>query len=226
MEKVNGPVSKLQTQVSKNKPKFYVVWEGRKPGVYTSWAEASEQVTGIARAKYKSFASRPEAEAAYQRSYWSVAGKDTRTVKKTLEELAAMGVDLDGVAADAACAGVPGPMEYRGIEIRSGKELFHLGPLADGTNNVGEFLAIVHALALLKKASKPDVPVYSDSYNARKWVRERRCRTKLQRTGRNDRIFELIERAERWLRENEIANPVLVWNTAEWGEIPADFGRK
>jgi ribonuclease HI len=212
--------------VSRNKPKFYVVWEGRKPGLYTSWAEASEQVTGVAGAKYKSFASRAEAETAYRGNYWAVAGKDTRTVRKSLAELEALGVDLDGVAVDAACSGVPGPMEYRGIEIRSGRELFHAGPLEDGTNNVGEFLAIVHALALLQRESKPDGTIYSDSYNARKWVHDRKCGTNLLRTGRNDRIFELIERALTWLRDNEVTNPVLAWDTAKWGEIPADFGRK
>lgn len=44
-------------------------------------------------------------------------------------------------------------MEYRGVYVRTGQELFRIGPYPDGTNNVGEFLALVHALALLKKTT-------------------------------------------------------------------------
>jgi ribonuclease HI len=210
----------------KNKPKFYVVWEGRKPGIYTTWAETLEQVGGYPEAKYKSFSSRTDAETAFRGNYWSYAGRDTTTIKKSRDELKTMGVDLDGIAVDAACNGSPGDMEYRGVDLRTGTELFHGGPYADGTNNVGEFLAIVHALGLLQKRGQPDVPIYSDSLNAQSWVRRKQCRTKLQRTGRNERIFELIDRAIKWLHENSITNPILKWETEKWGEIPADYGRK
>ena len=206
--------------------KFYVVWEGREPGIYDNWTEAEQQVASYPRAKYKSFRSRAEAEAAFEDSYWHYAGKNTTTLKKTLDELVAMGVIAESVAVDAACAGVPGPMEYRGVQLATGEQLFHVGPLEDGTNNVGEFLAIVHALALLKKQGKPDMPVYSDSYNARSWIRQKTCRTKLLPTPINKPIFDLLTRAVIWLKANEVTNPILTWETAHWGEIPADFGRK
>ena len=49
---------------------------------------------------------------------------------------------VDSLAVDAACAGNPGPMEYRGVLVRTGQEIFHVGPMEGGTNNIGEFLAI------------------------------------------------------------------------------------
>ena len=116
-------------------------------------------------------------------------------------------------------------MEYRGIDLRTGQEVFHFGPV-HGTNNIGEFLAIVHALALLKQQGL-SMSIYSDSRNALLWVKARKCRTKLQRTPRTEQLFQLIERAERWLAQNDYSSaPLLKWQTKEWGEVPADFGRK
>ncbi|MGN0087058.1 MAG: RNase H family protein [Alloprevotella sp.] len=132
---------------------------------------------------------------------------------------------LNALAVDAACSGNPGPMEYRGVYLRTGKEVFHFGPVY-GTNNIGEFLAIVHALALLKQQRLPAMPIYSDSLNALTWVRNKRCRTKLPRTPETEQLHQLIARAEKWLHTNTYDNPVLKWQTQEWGEVPADFGRK
>ena len=134
-------------------------------------------------------------------------------------------VRLDALAVDAACSGNPGPMEYRGVCLATGLQVFHLGPLY-GTNNVGEYLAIVHALALLKKHGRRMV-IYSDSRNALLWVKARRCRTKLERTPKTEPLFQLIERADRWLQTHDFADiPLLKWETKRWGEVPADFGRK
>lgn len=211
---------------NKTKPKSYVVWRGVQPGVYSTWAEASQHVSGYPGAKYKSFESRAEAEAAFRGSASDYIGKATAPSPKKTVDLERAGVDFNAVAVDAACSGVPGPMEYRGVELRDGTELFRIGPYEDGTNNIGEFLAIVHALALLKGQGRTDIPIYSDSRNAIGWVGAKQCRTKLAHTGRNEPIFDLIARALKWLRENEPENPILKWETDEWGENPADFGRK
>ena len=128
------------------------------------------------------------------------------------------------MAVDAACSGNPGKMEYRGVHLPSFQQVFHFGPLY-GTNNIGEFLAIVHALALLKQKGI-DMPVYSDSRNAIAWVKQKKCKTKLPRNAKSEPIFQLIDRAERWLHDNTYPTPVLKWETEQWGEIPADFGRK
>lgn len=125
---------------------------------------------------------------------------------------------------DAACSGNPGPMEYRGIYLPSGREVFRFGPI-QGTNNIGEFLAIVHALALMKQRGVV-MPIYSDSVSGMAWVRNRKAKTSLERNEQTSEALDLVLRAEKWLRENGVAAPVLKWNTDEWGEIPADFGRK
>lgn len=146
-----------------------------------------------------------------------------KSEKVSSETLPACVID-NSLAVDAACSGNPGPMEYRGVHIASRQEVFHFGP-TKGTNNIGEFLAIVHGLALLKQKGF-DMPIYSDSVNAISWVRQKKCKTKLSRTAETEELFKLIERAEKWLRENTYTTRILKWETKEWGEIPADFGRK
>lgn len=134
-------------------------------------------------------------------------------------------VRSDAWAVDAACSGNPGQMEYRGIDLQTGAEAFHFGPVF-GTNNIGEFLAIVHALALMERQGIKDKAIYSDSYNAILWVRKKQCRTKLPRDERTEQLFQVIARAEQWLRTHTVTTPLIKWETKQWGEIPADFGRK
>lgn len=219
--------------MAKKKPKFYAVWEGHTPGVYRDWKSCQQQINGFSGAKYKSFGSLQEANDAYADGpdkHWGQGNgsksKKAKPPKRTLDELKAMGIDMEGIAVDAACKGVPGPMEYQGVEIGSEINLFHQGPFPDGTNNIGEFLALVHALALMKACNQPDRTIYSDSRIAMGWIRQGKCKTKAAKTSANARIFQLIGRAEKWLKENELTNPVVKWETKEWGEIPADFGRK
>jgi ribonuclease HI len=201
--------------------KYYVVWKGRKRGIFSSWPECESQVKGFVGARYKAFATRTEAEAALSGEYIQYVGKSstlgkwkTATVKPILPSL----------CVDAACSGSPGPLEYQGVETENGKRIFHAGPYADGTNNVGEFLAIVRAIDYLGQ-NKLDWPIYSDSESAISWVRAGRCNTKLARLPSNTMLFELISRAEQTLRVFR-AFKVLKWETEDWGETPADFGRK
>ena len=130
----------------------------------------------------------------------------------------------EALCVDAACSGNPGPMEYRGVHLPSGKEIFHFGPV-HGTNNIGEFLAIVHAMALLKQKGL-SMPVYSDSRTAIIWVQKHKAKTTLERTAENQPLLDLVARAEAWLRQNGIPFPLFKWDTDQWGEVPADFGRK
>jgi ribonuclease HI len=207
------------------KPKFYVVWKGRKPGIYTSWAEAEAQVKGFAGAEFKSFDSLGAAQAAFEGSY-----------RQFLRPKAEQGVLwqnlpphqrplLESLSVDAACSGNPGQLEYRCLDNRTGQVVFEEGPFQDGTNNVGEFLAIVHALAWCKKKGLK-LPIYSDSRIALSWVRQKKCKTNLKPTERNQKLFDLIRRAERWLAENPYENPLLEWKSNLWGQISADYGRK
>jgi ribonuclease HI len=205
------------------KQKYYVVWKGRKPGIFTSWAECEKQVKGFAAAQYKSFDSLKEAEAAYQSKYEAFKGKPASQGKWREASVRPI---LPSISVDAACSGAPGKLEYRGVFTESQEEIFRFGPFPDGTNNVGEFLAIVHALTWLAKHDK-QLPVYSDSENGIAWVYTGQCRTKLKHTARNAPLFVMIHSAENWLAENELNDDeVLKWDTELWGENPADFGRK
>ncbi|MDD2512263.1 MAG: ribonuclease H family protein [Proteiniphilum sp.] len=203
--------------------RYYVVWQGVTPGVYDTWEACKAQVAGYKQALYKSFASRKEAEEAFSDNPWKHLNPK-KTGPKTAYS-AATAIIRESLAVDAACSGNPGRMEYRGVYVKDGTEIFRVGPMEEGTNNIGEFLAIVHALALLQKNGK-ETPIYTDSMNALKWVAKKKCNTKLEQTERNKIIFDWIARAEKWLRENSYRNPILKWETKKWGEIPADFGRK
>ena len=128
-------------------------------------------------------------------------------------------------AVDAACSGNPGPMEYQCIDLQTGAQVFHFGPM-HGNKKIGEFLAIVHALALMEKQGIRDKVIYSDSVNAILWVKKKQCKTKLERTPQTAPLYQIIARAEAWLRTHTITTPIIKWETKKWGEVPADFGRK
>jgi len=201
--------------------KWYVVWKGIKPGVYDNWQDCKFQIDGFEGACYKSFNNRELAVAAYNSDPKNHIGN-----KKTKNTgFYPLSVALKSIAVDASCLGNPGKMEYRGVFTETGEEIFHVGPLYEATNNIGEFLAIVHGLALLKKQNS-DIPVYSDSNNAILWVKKKKCKTRLMPGDINEKVFDLIRRAEKWLNENTFPNRILKWETDAWGEIPADFGRK
>lgn len=208
--------------------KYYAVLKGRKTGIFTSWADCEEQISGFSGALYKSFRTRGEAEAAlglidqavlFPNAQRKVKWKEAKNVVPASELIP------DSVCVDASCLGNPGDVEYRGIYTATREVIFHKKPMSNGTNNLGEFLAIVHALAHLQNQGS-NIPIYSDSETAIIWVRNKKVRTKLERKSNNEEIFSLVDRGLRWLENNEYANSILKWDTVSWGEIPADFGRK
>ena len=179
------------------KQKFYVVWKGVNPGVYASWTECRLQIQGYKGAIYKSFDTEEEAAQAFATpAHVYLQRHRTSAPKEPSAKQLPENFDLNCLAVDAACSGNPGPMEYRGVYLLTGQEIFHFGPVY-GTNNIGEFLAIVHGLALLKQ-KQLDMPLYSDSRNALLWVKQKKCKTKLERNARTETLFQLIERAEKW----------------------------
>jgi len=211
----------------KPKNKFYVVWEGHELGIYESWRDCQLQIKGYPNAKYKGFPNRAEAEKAYNGNYFDFVGKK-KLIKTNLSdaELKKIGEpNLYSISVDAASSGNPGRMEYRGVDTQTKKQLFIQGPFPQGTNNIGEFLAIVHGLALLKKKNSDRI-LYTDSKIAMSWVRKKTCNTKLKRNAKNQKLFDLVDRAVNWLKTNPYKTKVVKWETKAWGEIPADFGRK
>ncbi|MDE7380738.1 MAG: ribonuclease H family protein [Muribaculaceae bacterium] len=230
--------------------KYYVVWRGHHPGVYDDWTDALEQVRNFPNPLFKSFPS-PEIAAEEYRKYvnreeirnigtlLSKADSDSPYAKtsgdthystplpsgRQPDYFSFPEIDLNGWAVDASCLGNPGVMEYRCVELMTGKEIFRVGPFKDATNNIGEFLAIVHALALMAQRGENHT-VYSDSVTGMAWVRNRRIKTTLQQTPDNARLFDVMKRAMLWLDTHVYSTRILKWQTELWGEIPADFGRK
>ena len=203
--------------------KYYTVWEGYNIGVFSSWEECKKNISGYPTAKYKSFPTKEQAQKALNENYWEhVAKKNTPA---PLLPSATAPYDTHSIAVDAACSGNPGTMYYRAIDLSTGAVYFSQGPFLRATNNIGEFLAIVHALAQLSLSGDTRT-IYSDSKIAISWVKQKRCKTKLPLEPANKKVFELIERAEKWLHTHTYSNPILKWETQLWGEIPADYGNK
>ena len=205
------------------KKKYYVVWVGAKPGVYETWNECKANITAFPGAKYKSFPTKQAAIQAFKDSPFNHIGQKAKAPKPNF---AKEGIIKNSLSVDASSLGNPGIMEYRGVRTDSKEEIFRMGPYKDGNNNIGEFLALVHGLALLKKQGLHKMPIYSDSKTAMSWVRNKKVKSNLVRTPNNAIIFELVERALIWLRTHTYENPIVKWETEKWGEIPADFGRK
>ncbi len=216
--------------------KYYVVWTGRVPGVYDDLQDALEQVDDFPGASFKSYTSAAAAAEAFRQGTARAEGRELGglLLDAQRQNMPADGkpdymsnpeIDLNGWAVDAACAGNPGKMEYRGVELMSGREIFPVGPFEQSTNNIGEFLAIVHALSLMYSRGEKHT-IYSDSVTGMAWVRNRKVKTQLARNPKTEKSFQLMERALSWLNSHSYDVKIRKWDTDRWGEIPADFGRK
>ncbi|ALS24266.1 MULTISPECIES: ribonuclease H [Paenibacillus] len=216
------------------KSKFYVVWEGRRPGIYKTWAECQAQTNGYPQAKFKAYESESDAkkafEAGWKKAFGAAARAQANGAAKSADGQAAAGelpteIELDSLSVDVGCSGNPGIVEYKGVYTRTGEVLFQHPPISKGTNNMGEFLAIVHGLAYLKKQGSA-MTIYSDSMTAISWVRKKAVASTLVRDASTKEIWTLVDRAEAWLKHNSYPNKIVKWNTKAWGEIKADYGRK
>ncbi len=201
-----------------SKQKYYVVWKGNNPGVYKSWEKCREEIKNIKGALFKSFGDIEEAHKAYEMGY-------DEYKKNSLKNHVLDSPELNSISVDAASSGNPGIMEYQGVDTKTKEVLFKMGPFNNATNNIGEFLALVHGIAILEKDLKKKI-IYSDSITAMSWVRKKRYQTKLSRNKENEEVFILLDRAILWLKENKYSAIIKKWETKNWGEIPADFGRK
>jgi ribonuclease HI len=208
------------------KQKYYVVWKGRKTGVFDNWEMCQAQIAGFPQAVFKSFENKLLAHKAFTESpakYMTKAGE-----KPEVSDLLKKSVGKPNpasIAVDGAWNTKTGDCEYQGVHVQSGKVLFRQGPFEDGTNNIVEFLGIVHALAYCKQ-NNLSVPIYSDSKTAISWVKNKVAKTEHSRSPRNKELFEMMDRGIQWLKANTYSNPILKWETKVWGENPADFGRK
>jgi len=198
--------------------------------VYRTWAECQEQTNQFVDAKYKSYGSSEEAEQAFQEGWKKHWGqKSTPATGKEKQSVVVADqvgeIDMNSISVDVGCSGNPGIVEYKGVDTQTGELLFYQGPIQKGTNNLGEFIAIVHGLAYLQKKGS-NKTVYSDSKTALSWLKNKKINSSLVRDSSTKEIWELTDRALKWVQSNSYSNKVLKWDTETWGEIKADFGRK
>jgi ribonuclease HI len=212
--------------MSTKKKKYYTVWKGHHTGVFESWEDCKAQIKDFLGAQYKSFSTFEAAKTALKGNYKDYIGKSNFKSELSKVQLKKIGQpNYNSISVDAASSGNPGIMEYRGVNTKTGKELFKQGPFEESTNNIGEFLALVHALALLKDKNSDRI-IYTDSRTAMSWVKKKTVKTNLERSDKNKPVFDLVDRALAWLKNNDFSTVIVKWETKAWGEIPADFGRK
>ena len=210
--------------------KFYVVWEGYQPGIYDSWEECKAQVDGYHGARYRAFDSCEEATLAFRKDLDAEEMKFytflTQQKAQAVNYESFPEIHLNAIAVDGACDKNPGgKVEYQGVRVGTGEQVFHVGPLVGGSNNIGEYLAIVHALAYLAKIGDTTTPIYTDSRTAFSWLKKRHNRSTVQRPP-DAQLAQILARADHWVATHQWTNPIIKWETDKWGEIPADFGRK
>lgn len=210
------------------KKKYYVVWSGLQTGVFDNWNDCKAQVFQVEGAKYKSFESENEAYEAFRQGYSTYYRTHPASGSGIQLQILKDGDPrpiLNSLSVDAAWNTATRAMEYRGVFTETREVWFHKGPFPNGSNNIGEFLALVHGIALCKQRNLT-IPIYTDSITALSWVRHKKHKSIILPTEENAILFDLMQRAENWLKNNTFDNQLLKWNTPLWGEIPADFGRK
>ncbi|NOU52866.1 ribonuclease HI [Pseudoalteromonas sp. JBTF-M23] len=156
--------------------KYYVVWQGRKTGIFSSWAECKSQVDGFTGAKFKSFPTLNEAESAFGKSPRGLTAKANPKLTKpsnkqkpaplSQEQIDAMPFEVK-IYTDGACEPNPGEAGT-GLAVYEHNKLSELWyglyqPL--GTNNTAELQGLHQALLIAKDklATGNTVAIFCDS---------------------------------------------------------------
>ncbi|MGE3297060.1 MAG: viroplasmin family protein [Porticoccaceae bacterium] len=146
--------------------KYYVVWVGKAPGIYSTWPEAERQIKGFPGAKFKSFPTLALAEAAYAQGKTAMVRKPASPRAKVAATGKHASADIE-IYCDGACDPNPG-QAGTGIAIYKSGALYQLwyglyNPA--GTNNTAELLGLHHALVFADKfsASGQSVAILCDS---------------------------------------------------------------
>lgn len=209
--------------MSKKKQKFYTVWKGRKPGVYDNWEDCKAQTDGFEGARFRSFATKELAEKAFNTDYHEFLnfGNETASENNIKD------YETNAIAVDASCTGNPGMTEFQGIDLRTGKKIMESKNYTKGTNNIGEFLAIVKCLEMIRIGKIKGNPIiYSDSQAAIAAVKNKKMKTSLTEDTDTREILQDLAKGTKMLNTYDYKTEIRKWDTQKWGEIPADFGRK
>jgi ribonuclease HI len=156
--------------------KYYVVWQGRETGIFNDWASCKKQIDHFPGARYKSFTTQQEAQAAFKAG----VGKSTTTTKsvsngfkkapgiKTYTEADIKAIQVDTkIYTDGGCEPNPG-------KAGSGMAVYRNEQLAElwyglynphGTNNTAELNALCQAMRMAEQElkHKRSVVIFCDS---------------------------------------------------------------
>lgn len=198
--------------------RYYVVWKGRRPGIYDSWEACKAQVDGFPNARFKAFPTLNIARRALELG--------PRAAELPTWFLAEPGPEVPSVAVDAAASQAHGPVLYRGVVLlpEGHTKLLFEGQLPEATVNAGEFVALVEALCRLHEQGCV-LPVYTDSRVALTWYQKGGPPEKVRRAW-SEALRRAVEDAAAWLAAHPGPWDVRFWDTPNWGENPADFGHK
>ena|ERR1035437_6062123 len=133
-------------------------------------------------------------------------------------------IPTHGISVDGFCSGNPGPGGYRGVDLSTGEVLFRRN-YNWCTNNLAEFMGVVHAVSYVKVKKLDYGVVYSDSAIAIGWFRSQKISSGIDLMKGKD-VLEDLRRSLLWLSEQKHLIAVNKWQTKLWGECPADFGNK
>jgi ribonuclease HI len=214
--------------------KHYVVWVGNNTGVFDNWAETQKATSGAKGAKFKSFPNITEANKAFTESYElhygnsdgekSTSGKIKVKITKKLDLKAYLTVDAAYNGKESEWRGV-----MCGTDFPHEPEIFRSPVHSGGSNNIGEFLALIEGICYLLKSNQLHIPIYSDSKTALAWHRNKEHKSTVIDNKINDPVmmnkffksFDFLNG-----KAKELNYILEKWHTKEWGEIAADFGRK
>ncbi len=201
---------------------FYGVWVGRMPGIYDNWNDCKAQVDKFPKAKYSKLkaSNLKDAKIEFELGFENKAqvSSNNNEVNKPIEGF----LTVDGASNGLVC-------EFQAVWYPTKEVAFASKQFDGGTNNIAEFLGLVSACKYLKDRNLP-IQIYTDSVTALAWFRNKKANTTANTTGKaTEELSDLLVKAEKFLVTHDEflkGSKILKWETKDWGEIPADYGRK
>jgi len=197
---------------------YYVVWQGHAPGIYQKWPDCRKQIENYPEPRYKKFESLDEANHAYRkgiehyRKRKSGPQKMSRRAPKFRRDSLLVHTKVQGES-----------MQINATYLKNNQKIFFVD-FQRGNPEIGQFLATVKALKLLRKRS-PTMPVYVPSLKVlnainHKFLYDPYLGQRHIHDPWHEKLRECMFAAINWLKRNDYQNPVLHWNSTYWGEPP------
>ena len=229
------------------KKKYYVVFIGRKPGIYNEWfgANGAEiQINGFSGARYQGFATLSDAKQAFnqfRKTNHVQRQKKTSPITERQIQEPVPGRTKITMYTDGGCIYNPGPGGYGVVLIKGKQKKEYSGSYRLTTNNRMELMACIIGLKKIKTASS--VVLYSDSKYvvngitkgwAKRWQANNWMRNKTDRAENVDLWEQLLDLCQKhsvqfkWVKghaghpENERCDK-LANNAARRKNSPADI---